>query len=426
MSETFWLHGDQQRDWTWALAPLAQLRLAGVPSHVGGSTLGPVWYWFLWTARHAVGPWTGNLPHAGAFALAAVQAAADVTLLLGLRRFIGSWWMPLAAVLLLASQPTEIEFTAAMWNPALSAALVKITLGLVFLAAPAFRAEWVAAITVCGWLAVQAHSIAICVTGPLLAALVAAEAAQRRLRQAAARARLIVEFVALLQVPMIVNLVRHPDEPAAPSALIDGIRSAARHPGSLHALTILRTILSTAGAFLLTPLSGAGAFSLAVLIVAAAAVAARRNVVAASVTVLPFAAFWAFFVATQTPWDSYYLTPLMPAMAASLALAATLTSSALKPLGALALVLCVVAQPSRLSDGWTGLRMPEYGPLARGSREIRRRMDDVQNIETDFEMPPFTDTAFLYTTLGGRIIPESRYTARIARDGSVTFTLVAP
>src|SRR5262245_23791873 len=77
VSESFWLLGDQVRDWTIASGPWRDLPLGGVPSNAGGTTLGPIYYWVLWLIVRLVGPWTGGLPHAGGIGLAIVQAVAD-------------------------------------------------------------------------------------------------------------------------------------------------------------------------------------------------------------------------------------------------------------------------------------------------------------------------------------------------------------
>src|SRR5438105_10467986 len=73
----FWMLGDQIRDWSIALGPLARLPLVGPPTHVRGYTIGPAFYWILWTIRVTVGPWFHNLPHAGGIGQAILQSAAD-------------------------------------------------------------------------------------------------------------------------------------------------------------------------------------------------------------------------------------------------------------------------------------------------------------------------------------------------------------
>jgi hypothetical protein len=80
-----WLLGDQIRDWEIALRPFADLPLVGPPTHVGGYTIGPAFYWILWTVRVTLGPWFDNLPHAGGIGQAAILSAADALLFVAVR-----------------------------------------------------------------------------------------------------------------------------------------------------------------------------------------------------------------------------------------------------------------------------------------------------------------------------------------------------
>src|SRR5262245_22513486 len=77
VSTHFWLLGDQIRDWAIALRPFTDLPLVGPPTHVGGYTIGPAFYWILWLIRVTIGPFFNNLPHAGGIGQAALQSAAD-------------------------------------------------------------------------------------------------------------------------------------------------------------------------------------------------------------------------------------------------------------------------------------------------------------------------------------------------------------
>ena len=71
ITQHFWLLGDQIRDWAIALRPFSELPLVGPPTHVGGYTIGPAFYWILWLLRVLFGPWFDNLPHAGGIGQAA-------------------------------------------------------------------------------------------------------------------------------------------------------------------------------------------------------------------------------------------------------------------------------------------------------------------------------------------------------------------
>jgi hypothetical protein len=66
-------------------------------------------------------------------------------------------------------------------------------------------------------------------------------------------------------------------------------------------------------------------------------------------------------------------------------------------------------------------RLPEYGPLVRGSQEIRRRVTEVRGIETEFELPPSSDRHFVFEILGGRVTPTAPLLATIEKTGRVRF-----
>src|SRR4051794_8984355 len=82
ISQHFFMLTDQIRDWAVALEPFTRMPLVGPPTHVGGYTIGPAFYWVLWTIRVLVGPWCDNLPHAGGIGQATLLSAVDALFLL--------------------------------------------------------------------------------------------------------------------------------------------------------------------------------------------------------------------------------------------------------------------------------------------------------------------------------------------------------
>src|SRR6267378_2987576 len=100
ISTRFWLLGDQIRDWSIALGSFTELPLVGPPTHVGGYTIGPAFYWILWVLRVLFGPWFDNLPHAGGIGQAALQSAADALLLVAIWRRTRSPWIALATIVI--------------------------------------------------------------------------------------------------------------------------------------------------------------------------------------------------------------------------------------------------------------------------------------------------------------------------------------
>mgnify|MGYP001434656038 CR=1 FL=1 len=69
-------------------------------------------------------------------------------------------------------------------------------------------------------------------------------------------------------------------------------------------------------------------------------------------------------------------------------------------------------------------QMPEYRLLVDGSRRIMSTGQSIQAIETEFALPPTTDTSFLYTILGGQVDPESLWVALITADGRVVYRTI--
>src|SRR5262245_4338819 len=133
VSDHFWMLGDQIRDWSIALRPFTELPLVGPPTHVGGYTIGPAFYWILWAIRVVVGPWFDNLPHAGGIGQAAVQSAADAMLLIAIWRRTNSPWIAWATVLLVATASFDLSLAALVWNPTMGTALAKIATAAILL-----------------------------------------------------------------------------------------------------------------------------------------------------------------------------------------------------------------------------------------------------------------------------------------------------
>jgi hypothetical protein len=282
-------------------------------------------------------------------------------------------------------------------------------------------------IAACAWLTFQAHSSGLFVALPVFAALVFVEfAGPGRLAGAARRAAGLAGVVLVLQVPFTVDALRRPSEPVGPGMVVASVRSTLANPSSIHLASTFQAV-GSASNVLIGPWSTAWFPWLLVVCTGAAAWRFRREPVLLAATAVPPMLFVAGFALLQLPFDSYYLLPLAPGLGIVFALAlAGLPARWLQMAGAALTVAVVAAQPLRIEASQKDSRFPYYGALARGSREIRRRVEDVQNIETTFALPPTTDPNFIYWSLGGRILPASRYTARIAEDGSVSFTPVTP
>jgi hypothetical protein len=78
-----------------------------------------------------------------------------------------------------------------------------------------------------------------------------------------------------------------------------------------------------------------------------------------------------------------------------------------------------------MADAMTFHRLPVYGPLVRGSRDVRRRAPEVRSLETQLALPPSTDPHFVFEILGGRVTPDAPIAATIESTGHVIFTVAA-
>ena len=106
-----------------------------------------------------------NLPHAGGAFVALLQSIADTWLLVALSRRV-HWGLALAICLLIASAPFDIAISSVIWNPPVSAALIKMATASALMLNASSPMTQVAATAGLAWMAVQAHLSAIFVAGP--------------------------------------------------------------------------------------------------------------------------------------------------------------------------------------------------------------------------------------------------------------------
>ena len=147
----------------------------------------------------------------------------------------------------------------------------------------------------------------------------------------------------------------------------------------------------------------------------------RHEVTLAAITYLPLVCAGVGFSFWQQTFNHYWFLTVAPSAALTIALAATAWTRAAPAVASCLALLLVIAQPSRLADSQTMHRLPQYGPLARGSQEIRRRVSEVRSIETEFELPPSSDRQFIFETLGGRVTPTAPFVATIEETGRIRF-----
>jgi hypothetical protein len=140
---------------------------------------------------------------------------------------------------------------------------------------------------------------------------------------------------------------------------------------------------------------------------------------------VPLVCTVAGFSLWQRPYDNYWYLVIAPSAALTVALALTAWRPAASAVAAGLAVVAIASQPARLAEAMTIHRLPQYEPLVRGSRAIRRYTADVRSIRTEFALPDSTDRTFLFRVLGGRVTPDAKYHATIGPSGAVTFTPVS-
>lgn len=408
VASTFLMLGEQTRDWTIALGSITDLPLTGAPSTAGGRGFGPVYYWLLWTGRVALGPFLDNLPHAGGITVALLQSIADAWLLIAVSRRI-HWALALAVCLLIASAPFDIAMSSLIWNPPVSAALIKMATAMA-LSLTATSPLWQIGMTAAlAWFAVQAHLSGVFVAAPLLAGL----AFTRRLKGAL----VVAGTVLVLQVPFLVSIVRDPSGPAGPTTAIAGLTN----PQAFKPLIAYGTVTGITGN-LVVPLYDSYEYAIPTLIAAlVVAIVYRKDLVAIAVTAGGIGAATLLFTTSTRNYDGYWFITLTTALTLTfgMAIAAIPSKPAVKWIGIALLLMVAWRQPARIEDSRRFFKYPQYEPMVRASRQLILQAPVVRDIKVTFEVHPTMDRQFIYKILGGRIDGSALYTAVINADGSI-------
>ncbi|OFW41003.1 MAG: hypothetical protein A3J29_13430 [Acidobacteria bacterium RIFCSPLOWO2_12_FULL_67_14b] len=417
VANTFLMLGEQTRDWTIALGGWRDLPLTGPPSTAGGRGLGPVYYWILWLGRHLVGPFMQNLPHAGGIVVALLQSAADTWLLVVLWRRLPIA-LALSVSLLVASAPFDVGLSAVIWNPPVAAALAKMAIALA-LSLGAEPPRWRIVVTAAvAWFAVQAHSTAIFVAGPVLAVLVAMPLAHRQWRRSFEVAATVAAVVLVLQIPLAVAQFRAPGTSLAPTRLIESI---ARAP-AVNPIRSYGVVVDVTGGLLFRSM-GTWTFQVSTLIAGLIVLARwRHDLPLLAVSVGAIVAATALFATWTSPYDSYWFLPLTSSMALThaLALAAVPWPMVLRGIGVALLAVVILWQPSRIAESKTSFKYPEYRAMRLASQTLAAEAPVLRDIRVTFAVHPTMDKYFMYRILGGRIASDAPMTAHIQPDGQVT------
>lgn len=425
ISTHFWMLWDQIRDWGIALGPFTDLPLVGPPTHFRGFTIGPAFYWILWTIRVTVGPWFDNLPHAGGIGQAILQSAADVLLLAAVWKRTGSLPIGLLAVVLLATSAYDVALAPLVWNPVMGSILAKAGVALVLLEWHRASPGHAAVVAAVAWSAVHSYTGAVYVALGVFAAMLAPAVVQQRWREAVRFAAVIAAVVTLLQVPWAIH--RLSSRVAAPvmGAVTGSLEQVITGQAAARPAVSARAFVDAFSFIQGFPnrIPAAGWILLGAAIVAA--IRYRRDPGLVTLLLAPQALAIVGYALFQGGLDHYYYLSLMPAAVLTIVLALTALpdrwSGARSTVALVLLAATLAGVPGRLAYGATLHRMPEYAPLVEGSRRAVRQRQPMRAIETEFALPQPSDAAFVYRILGGRIDPASPWVARIRSTGDVDF-----
>jgi len=415
LANSFLMIGEQIRDWRIAVGSWTDLPLTGAPSTAGGRGFGPVYYWLLWIGRQIVGPFTQNFPHGGGIWIALLQSAADTWLLLVLSRRIHVL-LALATCLLIASAPFDISISGVIWNPPVSAALVKMATALALSLGSAPTVWRVAATAGVAWLGVQAHLSAIFVAAPLMAALVAQPLLRWNWRPAVARAGAIAGVLMVLQVPYFIARVMEPAAAAGPTAALDTLSRVE----FFEPIKSYTNVVGITGGLLLHQV--VVSFVVPVLVLSVLVLVRwRADLVLLAVSVGPIIGATVLFSTWTRTYDSYWFLTATTGLALVLAmsLAAVPWPAAAPWIGGAALATVVAWQPAHLAASRAFFSYPQYRAMRLGSVELARQADVLRDIRITFDAHPTMDKYFIFNILGGRIDPAAPRTGFIEADGRV-------
>ena len=423
VGDRFWMLEDQIRDWSVVLGSFVDLPLTGSPTHFGGYTIGPAFYWILWGARVTVGPWFDNFPHAGGIGQAIIQSGADALLLVAIWRRTASPWVALSTVILIATASYDLALASLVWNPTMGAALAKVATALVLLD---WHRQGVVRMGVCvgvAWCAVHAYTGAIFVAIGVFVAILLVPVSRRDWTSAMRGAGVIAAVVACLQLPYFVHRIAGDFSTSAMGGVfgsVERILSGQAEPAFMNSVGSYVRAVHFIG---VEPWQLPGIGWVLVGCGGMLVLRYRRDLSLLAVILVPQGAAlvgYGFFLADLN--DYYYLS-LMPA--ATLMCVLSITSLATRPfmgrVGIVVLVAVICLVPVRLRHAAGIHQMPEYRLLVDGSKQIWRTRDSIRSIATEFSLPPTADSEFLYTILGGTINRGDEWGATIMSDCAVVY-----
>ncbi len=422
----FWLLEDQMRDWWIALGPFSQLPFVGPPTHVGGYTIGPAFYWILWGIRVTIGPWFDNLPHAGGIGHAILQSGADALLLAAVWRRTGSPWIALATIVLLVTSAYDLALAALVWNPVMGTMLAKAATALVLFDWHRRSIARASLTAVLAWTAVHAYTGAIYVAVSVFVAMLVDPFFRGDRHQARRNLAIVAVTIGLLQLPYLAHRLSsqfRADAMGAVSGSVGRILTGDALP------EVAKSVNGYVGAFRFiefapwnVPLVGWALLACCAVV----AVRYRRDPSLLAMTLLPQALAVVGYSLFLASLDHYYYLSVMPAgaMTVVLAVLAIPPTRLATAAGVVLLAGALSMVPTKMRFSATMHRMPQYGVLVDASRRIKSVNQPMRSIRAEFSLPPTADPEYLFKVLGGRIDRDASWTSVITADGNVTFRQV--
>jgi hypothetical protein len=421
ISHHFSLLADQMRDWEIALRPFSQLPLVGPPTHVGGYTIGPAFYWILWAIRVVCGPFAGNLPHAGGFGQAALGSAADVLLLLAVWKRTGSAPLALTAAVVLVTAPFDLGLAAVIWNPVVGATLAKAATALVIAGWPRSSLVRTGVVAALAWCAVHAYTGAVFVALGVFAALVLPPPGGGR-RRALRQGLVVFGMVCLLQVPATVHALTTPSRQRSMGAVHDSIVRVLSGSDDTRMAASARMYVAAADRIEAGPWTLPGFGVLLLVCAGLLAFGYRREPDLLVVLLLPQALAVIGYGFWLADLEVYYYLSLMPAVVLTILMGAMalVPPRASRRVMTVCLLMALAAVIPRVRAS-RAANMPEYDALVKGTRQILSLHQPMRRVTADFGLPPTGDPSYLFRILGGRIDPQAGWSATIEPDGRVVY-----
>jgi hypothetical protein len=419
VSESFFLRGDQIRDWSLALRRFGDLPLSGVPSTAGGTTIGPIYYWGLWAIARLASPWT-NLPHAGGIGVAAAQSIADAVLFVALARRLRAAVLALTIVLAGATSGYDATLSSTIWNPPMAEALVKLAIAAVLWKREITLSQ-ATAIVITSWCAVQCHTSAVVVAAPLILWTIAVPLKDRQWKRCGQMAALVASVIVILQTPWLIDRLRFPNPEE--SRITRSLQSVLAAPGRTVHVRESANLVATSLQFLVGAPHQLPYFNTILALCFALTVALVRDTGLLVASATPLAVAVLVFSLWQGRLDQAYwfLVLIPPAMITLFAWVQRILYKARIALASALLLLVLAAQPGRAQMAWSFHRLPGYGAIVAGCETIVRESRRVRDVRLLFPVPADTDTLWLFSLVGGALDAEASHVAYIDENGRVHY-----